>query len=104
MKYFFLNYEEALNHGEDPVVMKVPESALKIVGQMGALARKHRELDRKLIQVLAEANNESEDEISDTLCEEDFLVDSAEYGTGVNLAKEITKEKYEAIRKSYYEE
>ena len=98
MKYFFLNYEQVIHYNEDPVVIKVPESALKIVGQMGALARKHRELDRKLIQVLAEANNESEDEVSDTLCSQDFLVDVAEYGVGFNCAEEITKEEYKAIK------
>lgn len=82
-----------------PVVMKVSKKAWNICSRLGKLAVQHRKLDRELVTELAKINNMSEDEISDIMCSQDFMVDAAEYGVGVETSKEITKEEYEKLRK-----
>lgn len=81
-----------------PVVMKVSKKAWSVCSRLGKLAVKHRKLERELITELAKINNMSEDEVSDIMCNQDFLVDAAEYGVGVEISKEISKEEYEKLR------
>lgn len=94
MKYYLLNKDCEY---QTPVVMKLNARTEKIVASMRHLARKHAELDLKMIKELAKINNMSEEEVSDTLATYNFLVDSSQYGL-VDLVTEINKEEYDKIK------
>ena len=99
MKYYLLNKDCEY---QKPVVMKLNVRTEKIIASMRCLARKHAELDLKMIKELAKINNISEDEVSDILATYDFLVDSSQYGFG-ELVTEINEEEYDKIKEDKYE-
>lgn len=98
MNYLHVN-ADCRNGEREPVVMKVSKKAWGLCGRLGKLAKQHRKLERELLTELAEINNMSEDEVSDIMCTNDFLVDAAEYGVGIETSKEISKKEYEKLRK-----
>lgn len=98
MNYLHVN-ADCVNGYYEPVVMKVSKKAWNICGRLGELAKKYRYLERELITELAKINKMSTDEVSDIMCSQDFLVDAAEYGVGMETSKEVSKEEYEKLRK-----
>ena len=98
MNYLHVN-ADCMNGYYEPVVMKVSKKAWNICGRLGVLAKKHRYLEQELITELARINKMSTEEVSDIMCAHDFMVDAAEYGVGVETSEEISKEKYEKLRK-----
>lgn len=94
MKYYLLNPENP----NEPIVIKVNSVLENIVSKMVKLSRKHAELDKQLVKELARINNISEDEASDIMCFNDFLVDSSQYGLG-EVVQQISKEQYDKYRK-----
>lgn len=98
MDYYYLN-ADCVHSEYEPVVLKVSKRAHRLAGEMGALARKHGEIERVLIKELSEINDISEDEISDILADNDFFVDASQYGTGFETAKTISKKEFEELRK-----
>lgn len=94
MKYVHINkYEE---FGK-PIVVKVSAKLLKIISKMATLAEKHAELDRLMINEFAKINNISEDEASDIMCFNDFMVDISQYGGGL-LLSEISLDEYKRLK------
>lgn len=98
MEYYHLN-ADCIGEYNEPIVLKVSTKAKKLVGKMGALVRQHRELERQLINEMSEINKITRSEISDFMSEYDFLVDASQYGTGIEVAKMISKEEFNQLRK-----
>ena len=98
MDYLHINADCANGYCE-PVVMKVSKKAWDLSGRMGALVVQHRRLEEKLIKELARINDMTTDEVSDIMSTYDFMVDCSQYGVGVETSEEISKEKYEELRK-----
>ena len=98
MNYLHINSDN-INGYYEPVVMKVSKKAWDLSGRMGALVAQHRRLEEKLIKELARINGMTTDEVSDIMSSYDFMVDCSQYGVGAEMSEEISKEKYEKLRK-----
>ena len=85
MKYFYLNPTEVDKGNNYPVVLKLSEKALKLAGKMKKLAKEHAKTERELIELMAILNNLSTDDISEIMCNYDFMVDETQYGIGAEL-------------------
>lgn len=96
MRYIHLNAYS--KHEEEHLAVKINSKIDKICSKMAKLARKQGELDRQLVKEFAKVNDISEDEASDIMSSNDFLVDSSQYGLS-EFAKEITKEEYLQLKK-----
>lgn len=101
MKYIHVNKDE--QYGE-PIVVKVSSKMLKIIHQMSILANKHAQLDKLMVGEFAKINNISEEEASDIMCFNDFLVDTSQYGCDLFLPNEINLNEYKKIKAQNNEE